>query len=192
MSLWIGGMVASVWTYRRWGPACCLGVGAWYIAGAFYSFPNFISYFNELTGGPSNGYHYAVDCNLDWGQGLKALARYLHEKNVRTIYFSYFGSADPHAYGIRYVPVASVSIIPLAGDSPDALAKETRILFAISATNRVGLYYKNHHLFDWLDQRQQLDTVANAILIYDITGDRDALDHIAWVRRALPPGTSVL
>ena len=86
MSLWVGGAVAVIWKEWPWGRVGCLGLALWYVGGAIYTFPNFISYFNELAGGSQNGYRYAVDCNLDWGQDLKPLADYLHGKNVHMVY----------------------------------------------------------------------------------------------------------
>ncbi len=44
-------------------------------------FPYEIAFFNELTGGPQNGYRYLIDSNLDWGQGYKALRYYLLEQD---------------------------------------------------------------------------------------------------------------
>jgi hypothetical protein len=30
--------------------------------------PHYLAYFNEIIGGPRNGYKYLIDSNLDWGQ----------------------------------------------------------------------------------------------------------------------------
>lgn len=38
-------------------------------------YPHYLAYFNELAGGPRNGYQSLVDSNLDWGQDLKELRR---------------------------------------------------------------------------------------------------------------------
>ncbi|MCC6905883.1 MAG: glycosyltransferase family 39 protein, partial [Anaerolineae bacterium] len=69
------------------------------------TFPNFISYFNLVSGGSSNGYRILVDSNLDWGQDLPALADYLRETDADTVYLSYFGQAEPAYYGIDYIPL---------------------------------------------------------------------------------------
>ena len=55
-------------------------------------------------------------------------------EKMSTWSISFFGSADPHAYGIGYVPVANVMTVPFVGDPVTELTKEKRILFAISAT----------------------------------------------------------
>ncbi|MFH1462448.1 MAG: glycosyltransferase family 39 protein [bacterium] len=70
-------------------------------------YPHFIAYFNELIGGPSQGYKYVVDSNLDWGQDLKRLKDWADE-NVPTekqIYIDYFGGGSPQYYfGNKYSP----------------------------------------------------------------------------------------
>ena len=39
--------------------------------------PHYLAYFNELAGGPANGFKELVDSNLDWGQDLKNLKLWL-------------------------------------------------------------------------------------------------------------------
>ncbi len=56
----------------------------WYLLTAILIFPHHLEYFNELIGGPNNGYKYLIDSNLDWGQDKKYLEKYL-EKNPKTI-----------------------------------------------------------------------------------------------------------
>jgi 4-amino-4-deoxy-L-arabinose transferase-like glycosyltransferase len=60
---WGWGRKSRPW--RKWP----LGVlGAWYAITAIQIHPYDIAYFNELIGGPNNGYRYLVDSNLAWGQ----------------------------------------------------------------------------------------------------------------------------
>jgi len=68
--------------------------------------PHYLAFFNQFVGGPSNGHKYLVDSNLDWGQDLKGLKRWMDEHNVRHINLSYFGTADPAYYKIdcTYLP----------------------------------------------------------------------------------------
>lgn len=63
-----------------------------------------LSYFNELAGGPARGWKILSDSNVDWGQDLPRLHDWLaaHGAADKTINLVYFGTADPHAYGIRY------------------------------------------------------------------------------------------
>ena len=45
----------------------------WQAVATARAFPHYLAYFNELVGGPKNGWKYLVDSNLDWGQELPGL-----------------------------------------------------------------------------------------------------------------------
>ncbi|OGZ20744.1 MAG: hypothetical protein A2W55_00070 [Candidatus Nealsonbacteria bacterium RIFCSPHIGHO2_02_38_10] len=70
----------------------------WQAIGIIAAYPHFISYYNELAGGPANGYIYAVDSNYDWGQDLKRLVAWTEKNNIDKIYVDYFGGADAKYY----------------------------------------------------------------------------------------------
>ncbi|MFG0334682.1 MAG: hypothetical protein ACF8TS_15100, partial [Maioricimonas sp. JB049] len=40
-------------------------------------YPHQLAYFNELAGGPENGWRHLLGSNLDWGQDFLFLARWL-------------------------------------------------------------------------------------------------------------------
>ncbi len=63
-----------------------------------------LSYFNELAGGPTRGWKILSDSNIDWGQDLPRLRDWLaaHGGTDQKINLAYFGTADPHYYGIHY------------------------------------------------------------------------------------------
>jgi hypothetical protein len=45
------------------------------------AYPNYLSYFNPIGGGSSEGYRYATDSNYDWGQDLKKLKAWVDGYN---------------------------------------------------------------------------------------------------------------
>jgi hypothetical protein len=49
------------------GALACL-LAAWTAWSSLSVHPHYISYFNELIGGPRNGYRWLIGSNLDWGQ----------------------------------------------------------------------------------------------------------------------------
>jgi hypothetical protein len=70
---------------------------------ASYRFhPHHLAYFNELAGGPLGGRRHLLDSNLDWGQDLHRLKRYLHEQQLGEIGLAYFGMLPPAELGIAY------------------------------------------------------------------------------------------
>jgi tetratricopeptide (TPR) repeat protein len=66
--------------------------------------PNFLTYFNQIIGGPRNGWKHLVDSSLDWGQDLPALKSYLEKDDLgqsgKPAYLAYFGNGSPFYYGI--------------------------------------------------------------------------------------------
>lgn len=70
-------------------------------------FPHYLAYFNQIAGGPSSGYRHLVDNNLDWGQDLPSLAKWVSDnKDVQSgvpVYYSYFGNCSPEYSGLHGV-----------------------------------------------------------------------------------------
>jgi hypothetical protein len=60
-------------------PALVAGAAAWSVASSLLVYPHSLSYFNELAGGPTNGHAHLVDSNIDWGQDLFYLKRWLDQ-----------------------------------------------------------------------------------------------------------------
>lgn len=66
-----------------------------------HTFPNFISYYNAFAyGNGVSPMHISDDSNLDWGQDLRALKKYMDTNHINSVYLRYFGTADPAAYGV--------------------------------------------------------------------------------------------
>ena len=74
----------------------------WHVYNAYSIYPHHLAFFNELIGGPKNGYKYLVDSNLDWGQDLPGLNKYMERKKISKINLSYFGCSNPSYYNIDY------------------------------------------------------------------------------------------
>lgn len=62
------------------------------------SFPYYMSYFNQIGGGVSEGYRFVTDSNYDWGQDLRRLATIAKERNIQKIAIDYFGGGSPEYY----------------------------------------------------------------------------------------------
>ncbi len=43
-------------------------LGTWYMLSTIMIYPHYLEYFNEIVGGPQNGYYYLLDSNLSWAQ----------------------------------------------------------------------------------------------------------------------------
>ena len=96
--------VAQPRVWRGWTvPILVLGGVLWSVASSLSIYPHSLSYFNELAGGPTGGHAHLVDSNIDWGQDLLYLKRWLDEHpEARPLGLAYFGSFDPRVAGIDF------------------------------------------------------------------------------------------
>jgi len=76
--------------------------GTWLIVDHAMVWPDYLAYFNPLAGGPGNGYKVLADSNLDWGQDLPGLKKWMDRNKVESIELAYFGHDDPKRHGIDY------------------------------------------------------------------------------------------
>jgi len=139
----------------------------WQAVSVVSIFPSFLAYFNELIGGPKNGYIYTVDSNLDWGQDLKRLASWTNENGVNKIYVDYFGGTDAKYY-------LKEKYAQWWGDrNPQELAKGSYL--AVSATFLQGGRGKPARGFDsptgyynWLNNYTPVAKIGYSIFVYKI------------------------
>ncbi len=87
---WAGG--------QQWRKYLVGGLMIWQIFSVLWVYPSFLAYFSDIIGGPSKGYQYVVDSNLDWGQDLKRLSFWVEKHAIDEIYVDYFGGGDPQYY----------------------------------------------------------------------------------------------
>lgn len=90
------------WIRQRRRVAVSVGIGALvagHVGASLVSRPHYLTFFNALAGPVEQHHRRLVDSNLDWGQGLPALANWLRDHpHGRPVYLSYFGSDDPAFY----------------------------------------------------------------------------------------------
>jgi hypothetical protein len=140
--------------------------------------PHQLAYFNELVGGPDQGYRYLSDSNVDWGQDLKGVKAYMVKENLSIIYLSYFGTAPPPYYGIRYQYVPGNW--PLEWPPPRDRVPDTalRKILAISVTNLQDVANPYDPLFRWLWTRMPIAKIGHSIFVYDLSNDREGLTKL--------------
>jgi hypothetical protein len=131
--------------------------------------PHYLAYFNQFAGGPRNGYRHLVDSNLDWGQDLREVRKYMDKEGIDSIKLSYFGTADPGRYGIRYE--ALPSFVPLIPRSAPCREIRKGDLVAVSATNLYPLYVDLGPLAASLREMSPVGRAGYSILIYRMSHD---------------------
>ncbi len=129
----------------------------WYLGSNLTVFPSYLPYFNEIKGGPKEGWKYMVDSNVDWGQDLIRLKQFMDKKKINHIKIDYFGGGDLDYYLPNRYEYWGFDRKPSTG------------WFAISASaiqwNTLNPEEKgNYH---WLtDYYKPVDQIGYSILVY--------------------------
>src|SRR5512139_3263401 len=119
----------------------------WQVGVALLAYPHYLAFFNQASGGPDNGYQLLADSNLDWGQDLPGLAKYLQEHSISQVYLSTFGHTDPAYYGINSVALPGWP--PDRGGPPFYPLNPQPGIYAISASNLVGVQLYDQDAFGY-------------------------------------------
>lgn len=167
------GLLGAKRALKRLAPVAVAVLLLWYCVGTLRAFPHYLAYFNELVGGPKNGYRCLIDSNLDWGQDLPGLAKFLKQQGNPEVILSFFGTASPKSYGITYQDFYSFNLSGRREDHVNSL-NPSKELFVISANSLQCLYYPDKTTYDWLKQRQPLAAIGYSLFVYDVTRDSDA------------------
>jgi hypothetical protein len=110
---------------RLLATASILGALTWNSVSVLRVHPHHLSYFNELAGGPDYGWLHLIDSNLDWGQDLLFLKRWMEDHpEARPLGLAYYGAIDPHMVGLTYRLAPRGLNEPLAQSMGEIYAKE--------------------------------------------------------------------
>jgi 4-amino-4-deoxy-L-arabinose transferase-like glycosyltransferase len=128
------------------------------------AFPDYLSFFNLVSGGTWRGPHYLLDSNIDWGEDLKKLRGYINTHPAPQYCLEYFGTAEPPYYGIEHTGYVARTNQPGERRNMDCMV-------AISATVLYDLY-EAPGSFTWLRARQPVGRVGG-IWIFDVRKPHD-------------------
>ncbi len=124
MIVWISGLAQT----NRLGRSALLAAIVGVAISTASIHPYELSYFNIIAGGPEGGKSILADSNLDWGQGVRLLAKLQWDHpEYRDITIYYFGDAEPRRYevfGVSYVIGANA--VPV--DLPAELSANTKYI----------------------------------------------------------------
>ncbi len=154
---------------RRVQLGAWLGAG-WLLLVTWHARPCFLEYFNEIAGGPSNGYQWLVDSNLDWGQDVKRLKHFLDEQAITNIDLAFLGPSR----SIDYEGIAARRV------TPGEAAGMRRGTLVVSATELMG------PAWDWLRaSHEPAARVGYTMFVYRL-GDADTREHWEQMLRIDP------
>ena len=174
--IWIGRIAPFLGGQRRVPTGIAVAAILWSSGSSLAVYPHSLSYFNEMVGGPLGGPRHLIQSNIDWGQDLLFLKRWLDEHpSVRPLKLAYFGYCDPRYVGIEY----SAPKLPVPTGSEAAQHAIPPGWYAISVNFVRGLPYfayagdgtKTSYAQDSLSAFQRIEPTAMAgysIYIYHI------------------------
>ncbi len=160
-----------------------LALLGWLVVGTVRSLPYPLAFFNELAGGPSGGYRFLVDSNLDWGQNLWDLKAWLDTRDHDTVAYAHYSPARPDSYGIQatYLPPD-----PRAGEHTPWNPRPG--LYAIGATVLQGPYAPDINTYAWFRNREPLARLGHALFVY-VVADPTAPPWVALCVAGIDPAT---
>jgi len=169
--------------------------------------PHYLAYFNVVSGGPTRGPEHLIDSNIDWGQDLVNLRRWLgdHAPGER-VGIAYFGQINPGIFALRgegldwYLPPAlpgTMEIPPprYRGAGPVRLEPG---LYAVSVSLVRGLPWRVYDSSRWRPWEVWIDAFAyfrtlepiarigHSILIYRVDEAEAARISRSWERPTVP------
>jgi hypothetical protein len=159
--VWLG--LGTAWAVARWRKRATVvvcGVAIALVVEACQAWPNYLAFFNAPSGGSQGGLQLLGDSNLDWGQDLPLLAQWQKDHPNRILYLSYFGMADPEAYGIVYKNLPGGYPFGPPVGQPNLPG-----ILAISATNLQGVYI-DPNMYKALREKPPLDVLGGTIYLY--------------------------
>lgn len=97
-----GAVAAELWRQKS-GKTLLAILLVWLVGGCLSTYPDYLSYFNELIGKRTNGIYYLDDSNIDWGQDNGRVRDWLKTqgKADAKVFWLGFGNLSPKAYGIQ-------------------------------------------------------------------------------------------
>jgi len=156
----IGDRIRAVWQpFIRWM------LTAWLAANAILSTPNCLSYFNPVCGGSRVGHLYLLYSNVDWGQGLIQLKRWIKDHpGAEPLHVSYSGVGTPETFGIH-----TPSVPPLFLGRRETLNNQSRQVGPVSGYFAISsslLHFPYDDTYRYLLEIEPIDSIGGSILIY--------------------------
>lgn len=155
---------------RRWPVWVGSLLSLWYIGGTLRLFPDELTYFNELVGGPEKGHRYLVDYTQDWGQAFEELDAYLRAHPGPEPQVFYFTNVHPDAYGISSQRLWHVTPFhPQPGR------------YVLGPAPLYGLVGPDPQGFNWFLHASPTAMVGHSLFVYDVT------EQPTWIAQCTIP-----
>lgn len=195
-------MASRIGSASGWGARCATyGAMAWLSISNVATFPDNMSYFNELVGGPRNGHFYLANSNLDWGQDLRLLKHWIaqnpHAQPLHIAYEVNMFKLEDVGVKCEQVPAGPIMnrpgtpktdnwpwgeisgdhTLPLAVESADPIELGPRPGWFILGVNRI---HRPAGDYEYFLEFEPVEWIGYSMMVFHIT-----LDEANRVRRKL-------
>jgi hypothetical protein len=177
---WAGWQLIQI--RRYW--AYALGVLLLFnVVSSVRTFPVYLAYSNELWGGPANTYKYLTDSNVDWGQQLKAVKKYLDGRHLDHCWFAYFAEvvADPVYYGIPCKPLTTIASVWLQPSIDIPATIDGPVLISAGVLSGYEFGPDSLNPYDQFQRIRPTAVIEHGVFVYDGHFDiplAAALNHV--------------
>jgi hypothetical protein len=139
---------------------------AFHAGSSLRAYPNYLSYGNELWGGPAETYHYLANSDVDWGQAQKMVRDYVQKTHPANCFFLRTYNNKNTDYNI---PCRGIS--ELQWDQLDTPYTGTMIVSSsmVDGIGVRGASVQTYRTFSRLTPKAKLG--GSALLVYEGTFD---------------------
>lgn len=133
--------------------------------------PYFLAYFNLPSTLAADRHFLLADSNLDWGQDLRRLKRWMDRHGIERLKLAYFGNASPRLLGLRHDRLMAANMYQ--DYEPEWKLVETLHpgdWVAVSATNYAGIVLglRADHYRKLLAGLSPITAIGHSILVFHI------------------------
>jgi hypothetical protein len=157
--------VRTGWARPRWVRAGCWLALAWSTVAAIANSPHSISYFNEASGGPENGPSHLLGANIDWGQDVLLLSRWVAEHEPQPLFLAVYSQFNPTIANISYEAPPSNKAPEPGNNREGAVCAPVPGWYAVS----MNYLYGPDDRFDYLRDKAPFCRIGHSIYVYDLT-----------------------
>jgi len=167
---------------RRW-LYVCVALLLFQAISVLRTFPAYVSYANELFGGPAKVHEYLSYSSSDWAQQMKSVKSYVDARGIKDCWFAYFGQgvAEYAYYGIPCKPLITAD--SLFFDSPKDVPPHVDGPVLMSAGVLSGFEFGPGALnpYEQFKQLQPAVVIDYGVFVYEGSFDiplASALSHV--------------
>ena len=132
------------------------------------AYPNTLAFFNAFAGGGRNGFRYLADSNVDWGQDLKPLKKWMDANGVQHINLAYFGTAAPKYYGIDCTYIWGTISPGVTPEMQGAPRLPGYVAISVNLLNGVPFSADQRDFYKPLRDQEPVADIGHSIRVYHV------------------------